>query len=161
MFRGFATEDEPVVYYFQSETEVTFSISHQDHSFTQKRFYILVNSYESENLNFSFKTVFHSVSTSKTCDSTGKFDVALGQTINFGTRQFGVNPYDNNLICGFDYTRTPGTNSLFALGNYSVLQNWLIEIFSAIQYESEKCCDTMSIAGLTDDQVFFSNFQKR
>ncbi|KAF1748771.1 hypothetical protein GCK72_025238 [Caenorhabditis remanei] len=128
--RGFATEDEPVVYYFQSETEVTFSISHQDHSFTQKRFYILVNSYE--------------ISTSKTCDSTGKFDVAVGQTINFGTRQFGVNPYDNNLICGYDYTRTPGTNTLFAL---------------AIQYESEKCCDTMSIDGLTDDQQIYQGFQ--
>ncbi|EFP09746.1 hypothetical protein CRE_21960 [Caenorhabditis remanei] len=141
---GFATEDEPVVYYFQSETEVTFSISHQDHSFTQKRFYILVNSYESEKLNVSAETVFHSVSTSKTCDSTGKFDVAVGQTINFGTRQFGVNPYDNNLICGYDYTRTPGTNTLFAL---------------AIQYESEKCCDTMSIDGLTDDQQIYQGFQ--
>ncbi|EGT59235.1 hypothetical protein CAEBREN_13291 [Caenorhabditis brenneri] len=45
---GFATEDEPVVFYFGNQADVTFSITHQDHSFTQKRFYILVQSYESQ-----------------------------------------------------------------------------------------------------------------
>ncbi|CAL2051214.1 unnamed protein product [Caenorhabditis brenneri] len=127
---GFATEDEPVVFYFGNQADVTFSITHQDHSFTQKRFYILVQSYE--------------LAATQNCDNTGKFNVALGQTINFGTRQFGVNPYNNNLNCGYNYTRIPGTNSLFAL---------------AIQYESEKCCDTMSIDGLTDDQQIYQGFQ--
>ncbi|UMM43154.1 hypothetical protein L5515_018747 [Caenorhabditis briggsae] len=127
---GFATEDEPVAYYFENEADVTFSISHQDHSFTQKRFYILVNSYE--------------LLPNNQCDNTGKIDIALGQTITFGTRQFGSNAYENNLNCGFDYTRTATSNSLFAL---------------AIEYETEKCCDTMSIDGLTDDQQIYQGFE--
>uniref|UniRef100_A0A1I7TR56 CUB domain-containing protein n=1 Tax=Caenorhabditis tropicalis TaxID=1561998 RepID=A0A1I7TR56_9PELO len=127
---GFATEDEPVVFYFQNEADVMFSITHQDHSFIQKRFYILVQSYENSAI--------------QNCANTGKFDVALGQTISFGTGQFGVDPYSNNLNCGYNYTRKAGQNSLFAL---------------AIQYETEKCCDTMSIDGLTSDQQIYQGFQ--
>ncbi|CCD68799.1 CUB_2 domain-containing protein [Caenorhabditis elegans] len=127
---GFATEDEPVVYYFQNGANAIFSITHQDHSFIQKRFYILVKSYE--------------IAAEKQCDNMGNFNLALGQSINFGTKQFGINSYDNNLNCGYNFSRVATANSLFALG---------------IQYESEKCCDTMVIDGLTEYEQIYQGFQ--
>lgn len=46
----------------------------------------------------------------------GNFNLALGQSINFGTKQFGINSYDNNLNCGYNFSRVATANSLFALG---------------------------------------------
>ncbi|CAI5455948.1 unnamed protein product [Caenorhabditis angaria] len=128
---GFATEDEPVPYYFENGTaNISFSFSDK-HSFLEKRFYILVNSYE--------------IPTSKNenCLATGLHSLKISEKVNFGTPDFSTEIYQNNLDCNYGFTRKT-QNSYFAL---------------AIQYESEKCCDTMNVDGLSKYEEIYQGFQ--
>ncbi|CAI2355942.1 unnamed protein product [Caenorhabditis sp. 36 PRJEB53466] len=127
---GFVTEDEPGVYYFENNALVSFNITQQNTVYPE-RFYILVQSYEIR-------------STEGTCFNTGNRDLALNDVIVLGNGQFGTNPYANNLNCAWNFTRTPGTYSLFAL---------------AIEYESEKCCDFLTIDGLSVYEYIYQGFQ--
>uniref|UniRef100_A0A8R1I309 Uncharacterized protein n=1 Tax=Caenorhabditis japonica TaxID=281687 RepID=A0A8R1I309_CAEJA len=84
---------------------------------------------------------------SDTCvGNVGHHDMTLGQQINFGTHLFGSTSYGNNLNCAYNFTRNGSNNnsSMFAL---------------AIQYESEKCCDTLTIEGLGKYEQIYQGFQ--
>ncbi|KAL6723552.1 hypothetical protein Aduo_018541 [Ancylostoma duodenale] len=124
------TEDEPVALYFLKSLQVSFAPSNRS-TYYSRGFYILVDSFK------------RGSASSKACVNNGVVTVHSGQTVLFGTANFGSETYPANMECSYSFSND--------------LENHLIAI--SMEFETEKCCDVMFIDGIAPPPYNLYNYQ--
>ncbi|EYB87958.1 hypothetical protein Y032_0254g291 [Ancylostoma ceylanicum] len=124
------TDDEPVALYFLKSLQVSFAPSNRTTSYS-RGFYILVDSFK------------RGSASSEACMNNGAVTVHSGQTVLFGTANFGSGTYPPNMQCSYSFS--------------SDLKDHLLAI--SMEFETEKCCDVMFIDGIAPPPYNLYNYQ--